>query len=420
MDDAGVRMFPTLNTGLISGLSFTPDGRRLVFCCGMDAAVSVWNLVTGSGACQIHVNGAEGGPITVLPNGRAMVVQTYDPDNSPAIVVYDLHGHLIRKLPCYFDEHPAHANNGYGTTVALDSTGRYLITSGERQPETQDAEDLSHPETIVWNTRTWRQTDKLTHTTDLDMGQSSANRIPQNALPLSPSGRIIRNIPPPAPSPLAIRGDYPAADWWKRAAKSRYPDQFTMRSGRFFVRLSSDHTSRGQTDVWDLVERKQIWSAKMTDIAPLTAAVSPDGRELAVAGIGNYVHFFDLATGRPRAAAWCITDLARSVAYSPNGRVIAAGGGGSGTFNTGVVLLDARTHRILATLKLGFMAEKYFGESEKTHLPWSVALPDRSFLASESAIKDIFPPGQQASAAFIQRFNRPARVRAALHACYVR
>lgn len=406
-------MFANLDTGLISSLSFTPDGRRLVFCCGMDAAVAIWDLVTGSGACQVHVNGAEAGSLTVLPNGKAIVVQTYDPDDSPTTTVFDLRGNLIRKLPGYISA-------GAGdTALALDSTGRYLIASGYRQPETEYDTDTSHPETVVWNTQTWQPVDKLTRSIDLDLGQGAVNRISHDMLTLSPSGRIVRYTPPPAVSPLAIQGGYPASDWWKQVRASRFPDRYTIRVGRLFVRVSGDHASQGQVDVWDLAARKRVWSVTLKDISPLTATVSPDGHELAIAGIGNYVHFFDLATGRPRSATWCITDLARCLAYSPNGRVIAAGEGGNEASYNGVALLDARTHRLLAMLKLGF-DDEYFGGPKKMHFPWSVALPDRSFLASESALKSISPPGPHADAAFIRRFNRPARVRAALRACYAR
>ncbi len=54
------------------------------------------------------------------------------------------------------------------------------------------------------------------------------------------------------------------------------------------------------------------------------------------------------------------------------------------------------------------------------HPDWFVSLPDLSYLASESVKRKIRMPGKTRDAAFIQRYARSERIRAALRHCYSR
>jgi len=82
-------------------------------------------------------------------------------------------------------------------------------------------------------------------------------------------------------------------------------------------------------------------------------AFSPDGRELVAAGYKEIKRFV-LADGRPHAspssAIAGLADQVRTVAWSPDGSLIAAGGGTPGAFGE-LVLVDAATGSIKFTLE---------------------------------------------------------------------
>jgi WD40 repeat protein/tRNA A-37 threonylcarbamoyl transferase component Bud32 len=78
-------------------------------------------------------------------------------------------------------------------------------------------------------------------------------------------------------------------------------------------------------------------------------AISPDGRMLAVGG-GGGVLFFDAATYEQVGEPLRVADLVESLAYSPDGRTLAVGG------DLFVRLFDARTREQLAETALGGVA----------------------------------------------------------------
>lgn len=55
------------------------------------------------------------------------------------------------------------------------------------------------------------------------------------------------------------------------------------------------------------------------------AAVSPDGRTLALAGLDGRIHLHDLTTGKPRRILEGHTDAVYSLAFSPDGGSLASG-----------------------------------------------------------------------------------------------
>ena len=88
--------------------------------------------------------------------------------------------------------------------------------------------------------------------------------------------------------------------------------------------------------------------------APLLAeipsvAFRPDGAELAVAGYREVVRYA-LPGGASAGRTGELSDQVRAVAWSPDGRIIAAGGGTPGVSGE-LVLIDAVTGQILKTLE---------------------------------------------------------------------
>lgn len=85
----------------------------------------------------------------------------------------------------------------------------------------------------------------------------------------------------------------------------------------------------------------------------VAAAISPDGRTLAVTDRGGRVQFWDLRDRRPAGGAvYAHAYEAQAVAFSGNGRWLVTGG-----FDTIVHLWDARSHRLRNTLVISAAAD---------------------------------------------------------------
>jgi WD40 repeat protein len=378
--------FPDLDTGQISSLQFSPDGRRLAFGYGADAEVSMWNLETGRLAWQRHVQGTSGGPLEFDPNGRFLVVQCYDPDVSLPTWICSVEGQLIRKFPNH---------DGDGTDFqSLEKSGRFLITFG-RDKRWRDTN--SHPSTKrnlieVWNTHTWKR-----------IVSTSVFVAPAQMASLTPTNRIIfrRMTLPPAWPPPNYNNEI--SEW---------------HNTKHLVRITGNQGNMGKTEVFDILRKKKLWEFTSHGDCPFSSVISPDGRTLATGSIGGSIALWDLATGHLLHRTHCAADVIRCLTYSPNGRVIAAAGGYD-LQTDGIRLLDSHSGHLLVVLKAEFSNTSY-EEKDWTldHPRWFAALPDLSYLASDTVIAKIRTPGRSRDADIIDRFRRPGRVRDALRACY--
>jgi WD40 repeat protein len=81
----------------------------------------------------------------------------------------------------------------------------------------------------------------------------------------------------------------------------------------------------GEVTLWNLGSRRPVWMRRQ-DEACRAVLFSPDGRHLAVGDFGGRVRLLDPATGRVQRELPGHEDLVNSLAFSADGRLLASGG----------------------------------------------------------------------------------------------
>src|SRR5207248_6175499 len=95
----------------------------------------------------------------------------------------------------------------------------------------------------------------------------------------------------------------------------------------------SDNTIR----VWDLATGREVLHIKDRGRGTLALAYSPDGKVLAASGMTGEVHLLDAGTGRELAVLRGHRGTVRALAFSPDGRLLA-----SASDDTTVLLWDVK------------------------------------------------------------------------------
>ncbi len=94
--------------------------------------------------------------------------------------------------------------------------------------------------------------------------------------------------------------------------------------GRILVTVQG-HPNR-TAKVWDLTTRKEVVALQLDALDVRTAAVTPDGKLVALGGGAGEVKLFELPSGKPRGGFEMITGGIDWLTFSPDGRVLAAKG----------------------------------------------------------------------------------------------
>jgi WD40 repeat protein/serine/threonine protein kinase len=120
--------------------------------------------------------------------------------------------------------------------------------------------------------------------------------------------------------------------------------------GKKLCSLANDGTLR----IWDVTDRRLVRTLRQkTIVSPALVhkiAIHPNGR-LVAAGGGGKVQFWDLATGDELADLQLTARAIRVVRFSPNGRLLAAVEDDvRGTGNSAVAILDFASRKLLAEL----------------------------------------------------------------------
>jgi WD40 repeat protein len=135
-------------------------------------------------------------------------------------------------------------------------------------------------------------------------------------------------------------------------AKPKMPPKSDLRSEdiallRAWIAAGAKYSPPRHVSLDDKVTAVPQLASLMAEVPAL--GFSPDGSELAVAGYKE-VRRFRLPSGERAAATGGLSDQVRALAWSPDGRFIAAGGGTPGAFGE-LVLIDAATGAIVHTLE---------------------------------------------------------------------
>src|SRR5262249_3251554 len=103
------------------------------------------------------------------------------------------------------------------------------------------------------------------------------------------------------------------------------PDGRLLASARRHAKAPGGHQA-GALQVWDLATGMEIRELKDGTDTVTSVAFSPDGKLLASGNVDRKVRLWDAATGQLVAQMQGHEKLVRAVAFSPDGRLLATGG----------------------------------------------------------------------------------------------
>jgi WD40 repeat protein len=297
--------------GWIISLAFTPDGRRVVGA-SFEGALRVWDLASGA-IVQTFAGQSSGGNLAVTPDGRT-----------------------------------AFSGAETGTVVAWDLSGSQQLGRGlEWNTRGQDQGCLTTPCFVINHQSTLMATSQGDGTValiDLRTRRVMDTRAARNgrqaeALAFFPDGRR-----------LATGGIAGRVTLWDVNARQvlrtiRFPDPvwwvaISPDGRRLAVQLRTADRPLSRVEVRDVASNRVLYSRMITiDRGRGGVFFSPDGRRLAVPGCcrpGSPIEVWDARSGK-RELSVAVDGYAANLAFSPDGRLLAAG-----TDTGKVLLLDAQ------------------------------------------------------------------------------
>jgi WD40 repeat protein/DNA-binding SARP family transcriptional activator len=291
-----VRTFADGDGRPIGNMRFTPGGRQLV-TAGDDGKLLVWDVGRGAVAQTLtgHAQAAE--PMDISGDGRTLVSGSSD----GRAIVFDLAGD--RRL-----ERPFPAGGRFTVTdtprgIAVSPDDRTLaFTRSDGGVQLIDARTL-RPE----------------HRVQAVHGFAAG-------VAFSPDGRL-----------FAVGGVRGQASVWDARTLRHVADLPALRGAVQAVAFSPDSRFLAEAEVDVPWPRTRIWDARSRRLTPFrvtagcknlcaasSLAFSPDGGTIAAADDEGGIAVRDVRTGR--TVAHLDTDDSRSVAFSPDGKLLVEGG----------------------------------------------------------------------------------------------
>ncbi len=291
VDSGGHRDLP-------KNLIFTRDGKFLI-SAGDDGVVRIWDIASGKTVRKIlgKIDDGVDGLIyaaALSPDERYLAVGGWlssDADYG-AIRIHDFHtGEVLALLK-------GHTNTVH--SLAFSPDGRWLASS-------------SSDRTVkIWDATGW----KLIHTL-------SGHQDDVNAVAFSPDGKMV------------VSGSYDKnLRLWDRSTGHLLKEMTGNQSNVFTVAFSPDgaYIASGSRDgivkLWDGHSGALVRNLAAQESVVPKLAFSPDSRLLLTAAGGNNAlcHVIEVSTGR-NVAQFQATNSVVGVAFSPDGKMVATGGG---------------------------------------------------------------------------------------------
>ncbi len=336
-------------------VTFAADGTTMI-SCGDDGMVRYWDMASGKlvrrkSLWKLEKDKGRYRNVTLARDGKTAAAREDD-----KVYLYDVESGRakgILALGPVLSAWPKLSPNGKLLTV-----------------ETQDGQ--GHSALQLWDVAAAKKRPPLssdkdfTHTAFSPRGDLLATRTFDNVLQLwdTTSGKEVRSIQgvgwgmtfsPDGKTIAALGGDYSTVHLWDIKSGKDYatlpaPDDLPHRLVKFA--FSADGSllagvAQPGAIVWDVASRKVL--RQFPEGRCMATAFAPDGRTLACWGFGNEIRLWDVATGKQKHERPGHAQFARTLAVSPDGKIVASGA----LHDPRLHLWDAATGRLLQRLKGG-------------------------------------------------------------------
>ncbi|HEY1483975.1 MAG TPA: GAF domain-containing protein [Candidatus Acidoferrum sp.] len=279
------------HSGWVTGLAFTPDGRRLV-SGSWDQTVKMWDVSTGLPAGMVSNNIQYVQALASSRDGRWIAAE----NSADSVTIWDTGtGQPVHTL--LTDRKIRGAGNNWVYSIAFSPDGR-LLASG-----------LDDKTIRIWDVKSGQPLHDFT-----------ANKRSVIYVAFSPDGRW-----------LATGGNDKTILIWDVESgklvrkltghkKTVYAVAFSP-TGQWLASASGDKTVK----IWDLDTEQEVHTLTGHDGLVTTLAFSPDGRWLASGSWDRTIKIWDAESGRELETLASHSRSIYSIAFGPGGNWIASG-----------------------------------------------------------------------------------------------